>query len=55
MGLSADHGDTQSLTQRFSQLGSDAQAMALKHLMQITHRQGVVMAFGDVSLLRAWR
>ena len=38
-------------TQRFSQFGSDAQAMALKQLMQITHRQGVVMAFGDVFLL----
>jgi hypothetical protein len=31
--------------------GSDAQAMALKQLMQITHRQGVVMGFGDVFLL----
>ncbi len=39
------------LTQRFSQFGSDAQAMALKQLMQITHRQGVVMAYGDVFLL----
>jgi MFS transporter, DHA2 family, multidrug resistance protein len=39
------------LTQRFSQFGSDPQAMALKQLMQITHRQGVVMGFGDVFLL----
>jgi DHA2 family multidrug resistance protein len=31
--------------------GADAQAMALKKLMQITHRQGVVMAFADVFLL----
>jgi MFS transporter, DHA2 family, multidrug resistance protein len=39
------------LTQRFSEFGSDAQAMALKQLMQITHRQGVVMGFADVFLL----
>lgn len=39
------------LTQRFQSFGSDAQAMALKQLMQITHRQGVVMAFSDVFLL----
>jgi MFS transporter, DHA2 family, multidrug resistance protein len=39
------------LTQRFQSYGSDAQAMALKQLMQITHRQGVVMAFADVFLL----
>jgi MFS transporter, DHA2 family, multidrug resistance protein len=31
--------------------GSDAQAMALKQLMQIVHRQGVVMAFADVFFL----
>ncbi|MFA5898731.1 MAG: MFS transporter, partial [Hyphomicrobium sp.] len=40
-----------ALTQRFSAYGSDAQAMALKTLMQITHRQGVVMAFSDVFLM----
>ena len=40
-----------NLTQRFQSFGSDAQAMALKQLMQITHRQGVVMAFSDVFLL----
>jgi DHA2 family multidrug resistance protein len=39
------------LSQRFSAYGTDAQAMALKKLMQITHRQGVVMAFADVFLL----
>jgi DHA2 family multidrug resistance protein len=39
------------LTQRFSAYGTDAQSMALKKLMQITHRQGVVMAFADVFLL----
>jgi DHA2 family multidrug resistance protein len=31
--------------------GSDPQAMALKQLMQIVHRQGVVMAFADVFFL----
>jgi MFS transporter, DHA2 family, multidrug resistance protein len=31
--------------------GSDAQAMALKQLMELTHRQGVVMAFADVFFL----
>ena len=31
--------------------GSDAQAMALKQLIQIVHRQGVVMAFADVFFL----
>ena len=40
-----------ALTHRFSAYGSDAQAMALKKLMQITHRQGVVMAFSDLFLL----
>jgi DHA2 family multidrug resistance protein len=39
------------LTQHFQAFGSDAPAMALKQLMQITHRQGVVMAFSDVFLL----
>jgi len=40
-----------SLTQRFSSYGSDAQAMALKQLNQIVHQQGVVMAFADVFLV----
>ncbi len=39
------------LTERFHSFGSDAHAMALKQLMQITHQQGVVMAFSDVFLL----
>jgi MFS transporter, DHA2 family, multidrug resistance protein len=40
-----------NLAQKFSSYGSDAQAMALKQLNQIVHRQGVVMAFADVFLL----
>jgi DHA2 family multidrug resistance protein len=40
-----------NLTARFSSYGSDAQAMALKQLNQIVHRQGVVMAFADVFLM----
>ena len=40
-----------NLTARFSSYGSDAQLMALKQLNQVTHRQGVVMAFADVFLL----
>jgi MFS transporter, DHA2 family, multidrug resistance protein len=40
-----------NLAQRFSSYGSDAQAMALKQLNAIVHRQGVVMAFADVFLL----
>jgi MFS transporter, DHA2 family, multidrug resistance protein len=40
-----------SLTQRFSSYGSDAQLMAMKQLNAIVHRQGVVMAFADVFLL----
>ena len=39
-----------SMTQRFSSYGSDAQVMAIKQLNAITHRQGVVMAFSDVFL-----
>jgi DHA2 family multidrug resistance protein len=31
--------------------GSDAQAMALKQLMELTHRQSMVMAFADVFFL----
>ena len=38
-------------TQRFSSFGSDAQAMALKQLNAIVHRQGVVMGFADVFLV----
>jgi DHA2 family multidrug resistance protein len=40
-----------TLTRRFSSFGSDAQAMALKQLNQIVHREGVVMAFADVFLV----
>jgi DHA2 family multidrug resistance protein len=39
-----------TMTQRFSSFGSDAQLMAIKELNAIAHRQGVVMAFGDVFL-----
>jgi MFS transporter, DHA2 family, multidrug resistance protein len=37
-----------SLTARFESYGSDAQAMALKQLTMLTHREGAVMAFADV-------
>jgi DHA2 family multidrug resistance protein len=40
-----------AMTRRFSSYGSDAQLMAIKQLNAIVHRQGVVMAFGDVFLL----
>ena len=40
-----------ALTQRFQSYGSDAHDMALKQLMLITHRQGVVLAFEDVFFL----
>ena len=40
-----------TLTMRFQSYGSDAQAMALKQLSDITHREGVVMAFADVFFL----
>jgi MFS transporter, DHA2 family, multidrug resistance protein len=39
-----------TMTQRFSSYGSDAQLMAIKQLNAIAHRQGVVMAFADVFL-----
>ena len=42
-----DHAD-RSASRRY---GSDAQAMALKQLNAIAHRQGVVMAFADVFLV----
>jgi MFS transporter, DHA2 family, multidrug resistance protein len=38
------------LTQHF-QGSSDAPTMALKQLMQMTHQQGLVMAFADVFLM----
>ena len=40
-----------AMTQRFSSFGSDAQAMALKQIYNLTHQQGVVMAFADVFLV----
>ena len=36
---------------RLQSHGSDAKAMALKQLMQMTHTQGLVMAFADVFFL----
>lgn len=36
------------LAEKFHSFGSDAQTMALKQLMAMTHRQGEVMAFADV-------
>jgi DHA2 family multidrug resistance protein len=39
------------LTQRFSDFGTDAQAMALKQLMGIVRQQATVMAFADVFLI----
>jgi DHA2 family multidrug resistance protein len=39
-----------SMMQRFSDFGADAQLMAIKQLNTLAHRQGVVMAFADVFL-----
>src|SRR5215468_11460042 len=39
-----------SMMQRFSDFGPDAQLMAIKQLNTLAHRQGVVMAFADVFL-----
>jgi MFS transporter, DHA2 family, multidrug resistance protein len=39
------------LTQRFQDVGTDAQAMALKQLMGIVRQQATVMAFADVFLI----
>jgi DHA2 family multidrug resistance protein len=39
-----------SMTERFHDFGSDAQAMALKQLTNLVHRESVVMAFADVFL-----
>jgi DHA2 family multidrug resistance protein len=35
----------------FQSFGGGAKAVAMKQLMMVTHRQGVVMAFGDVFLM----
>ncbi|CAN5680848.1 DHA2 family efflux MFS transporter permease subunit [soil metagenome] len=43
----------EQMTQRL-QDRSDAADMALKQLMQVTHQQGMVMAFADVLLLLTW-
>jgi DHA2 family multidrug resistance protein len=40
-----------NMASRLSGFGSDAQAIALKQMTQIAHRQGAVMAFADVFLL----
>ena len=37
-----------AMTARFQGYGTDAQAMALKQITQVVHRQGAVMAFADV-------
>jgi DHA2 family multidrug resistance protein len=39
-----------NMTERFHDFGSDAQAMALKQLTNLVHRESVVMAFSDVFL-----
>ncbi len=39
-----------NMAARLSSFGSDAQAMALKQMTQIAHRQGAVMAYADVFL-----
>jgi DHA2 family multidrug resistance protein len=39
-----------SMMQRFTDFGADAQLMAIKQLNTLAHRQGVVMAFADVFL-----
>jgi MFS transporter, DHA2 family, multidrug resistance protein len=38
------------LTAHFQPYGPDARMMALKQLFMMTHREGLVMAFGDVFL-----
>jgi MFS transporter, DHA2 family, multidrug resistance protein len=40
-----------ALTAKFSAYGTDAQAMALKALYGMAHKQGVVLAFSDTFLL----
>jgi DHA2 family multidrug resistance protein len=39
-----------NMAMRFATYGSDAQAMALKQMTQVVHRQASVMAFADVFL-----
>ena len=40
-----------NMAARLSSYGSDAQAMALKQMTQLAHRQAAVMAFADVFLI----
>jgi DHA2 family multidrug resistance protein len=40
-----------NMAARFSQFGSDAQAMAVKQMTQMAHRQAAVMAYADVFLI----
>ena len=40
-----------ALARKFSAYGSDAQAMALKQLYGMAHRQGTILAFSDVFFL----
>jgi DHA2 family multidrug resistance protein len=40
-----------NMAARFQDFGSDAQAMALKQMTMLAHRQSVVMAFADVFFL----
>ena len=40
-----------ALKEKFASFGSDAQAMALKQLYGMAHRQGVILAFSDVFFL----
>ncbi|MEJ0077368.1 MAG: DHA2 family efflux MFS transporter permease subunit [Alphaproteobacteria bacterium] len=39
-----------NMAARLGQFGSDAQAMAVKQMTQVVHRQGAVMAYADVFL-----
>ncbi len=41
------------LTLHFHDFGTDAQSMALRQLMLLTHREGMVMGFADVFLILA--
>ena len=45
--------DLPTITVNATLVGSDAQTMALKQLMQIVRQQGIVMGFADVFLMLA--
>jgi MFS transporter, DHA2 family, multidrug resistance protein len=49
--VAADRLD--ALTQKFVAFGDQAQTMALKQMTQMAHREGMVMAFGDLFLMLA--